>query len=395
MFPTESTYVSSWERAMSPSDTFEQRIETTRKHFQLPLNRAYQELATNELGDGNLIFVGIGTGQIPLLMGVNSERVIGLDVNPNFLKVAAKRLPGADLHHGRLQDILPSLTPASTVIASEVLDCINPLELTDILHQIKAKSEKLIVVQTFTPDDEFYALSFHQEGFGSHGGPGIEGWSSEQLGLIIKMLTSHGIATEPQGWDQEIRKLQQLAEISIGGKLDFELQEIYGSSGFPLDEIPIATIAGRPYPAYFQGIAELLEINLSRFRNVAFPTTNESSMVSRYVKTHTAHRFSQLCVGTVEMEYHLHLLRQACKNAGYTDIRKGTIATSGSTLVPNSILVDHLNTALHTSQVKKRTSTHIRNISSGAFINGAPMTFFTPYENPFLDTRLQYVVAEY
>ncbi len=394
MASTELDFRSRWERGLWGTDEFGQKIEKTRLHFQQPLSTAYRKIAEDEFGENDLLFLGIGTGQVPKMAEVEPQRITGIDVSSELMSLARRRLPEAILHQGRIQDILPHLQHFPVAIASEVLDCIDPRELPEVVSLIRERSDKLIAIQTFTPDDEFYALHSPQEEWGSRGGPGIEGWSHDQQVVVEERMRDLGINASVQQPDRLVDELQKMTEGNVGADLNQRLVDVLDELNFPFRQFPAEQVAGRPFLAQVDGFTSFMEANLDRFRDVAAPRTRDPREVAHYVQVHTTHRFAELLSRTLKLENHLTLLEHTCKQAGSNQIRRGTITAKDDQLILDHELGQDLNRAIQGAQSGSIPFEHVRTVNSGAFLNGAPMTFFEPHRDSFLDARLQFLIAE-
>lgn len=75
-------------------------VERKRGVFWEPLRLIYRRIAEEEFGDGRILSLGIGTGQVEEMAGLDPRRIVGVDVSPDYLRKASKRLPGATFYQG-------------------------------------------------------------------------------------------------------------------------------------------------------------------------------------------------------------------------------------------------------------------------------------------------------
>lgn len=253
-------YTSMWEGGQHTVVEFDKQIEASRRPFQRPLQAAYSHLYHDVLGTDPILVLGIGTGQVEELAQVDSARITGVDVSPYFLVAAQRRLPKAVLYSGRIQDTLSKIGNFPQAVATDALDCINPKELTEVLSHIHTNTGKLVIAQLFTPDDEFYAPFWATQGFGSHGGPGIEGWSQAQLERVTQRLSEKGVVLDTQTPKALIDQLQKYAFADVGMKSDRKITDALERL-FPnfQSQIHQDFFAGRPYPSRILLLLKALE----------------------------------------------------------------------------------------------------------------------------------------
>ncbi|HOZ03594.1 MAG TPA: hypothetical protein PKX78_03825 [Candidatus Woesebacteria bacterium] len=214
---THETFRSQWEQGSNTLRQFKEGIEATRDHFQIPFTHAYRSIVKTELGTGSILALGIGTGQVESMAGIEPARIVGIDATRQLLRQAEIRLPGAQLHSGTFAEVLPTLDQRYPVaFASEALDCIDPTELVDQLGLIRQRADKLVAVQAFLPDAEFYAFYNPIPGIGSHGGPGIEGWSEQQQQSVAQRLVQLGISHDLGHPMEMIDDVQTMVERDLG-----------------------------------------------------------------------------------------------------------------------------------------------------------------------------------
>ncbi|HOZ03593.1 MAG TPA: hypothetical protein PKX78_03820 [Candidatus Woesebacteria bacterium] len=94
------------------------------------------------------------------------------------------------------------------------------------------------------------------------------------------------------------------------------------------------------------------------------------------------------------MEYYLTLLTDACLAAGFTDVSRRTIAASTLGIVTDQQLGNDINRSLALIRAAQVSPRRLGKIGSGAFVNGATLTFLEPVIEPFNDVRLQCVIAQ-
>lgn len=396
-------YIPAWEQAKNSGEDFKQTIENTRSVFRNPLTNAYHQLAQDQIVESDLLCLGIGTGNEIQYSGLNPKRVTGIDVSPTFLNVARMRIPEAKLLQGKLQDVLPSLPKYPVALASEVLDCINTQELPEVLSQIRQKTDKLVVTQTFSPDNEFYSSYYPDETFGSCGGPGIEGWTESQQQTVQKRMDELGVDASYRNPQRLITQLQKAAEKNMGSnKLNCNVVEMLKDLKLDVRRIPYdildETYGNRIYPSQVEGFMQNLVGNIAQLRDRSFAVALKSGderKVAQYVKLHTTHRLVELLHSSLIVDYHFTILEEELRQAGFTSIQRKTISASSSNIIDEPELVKNINRSINAAKSQRLPGEHItRGINSSVFVSGAAMTFYEPFTNPINDARIQYVVAE-
>ncbi|MBP6979451.1 class I SAM-dependent methyltransferase, partial [Candidatus Curtissbacteria bacterium] len=151
--------------SLRTAEEFTHNFERSRNIHIRPLTHAYHKLVASEhLIDTDLLCLGIGTGKVEEMMGLDSARITAVDFNQSLLDKAKTRLPRARFIQGRMGDVISSVDYTSTVLTQEALDCIPPKNLPELVAQNKKKTDKLVAVQTYSPDPEFYGSSWQGAG---------------------------------------------------------------------------------------------------------------------------------------------------------------------------------------------------------------------------------------
>ncbi|MBI3366395.1 class I SAM-dependent methyltransferase [Candidatus Roizmanbacteria bacterium] len=396
--PDKGRFIPQWERAQNPLAWFRKEMEGTRVYFQRPLSLAYSKLFESELSHGNILCLGIGTGQVEEIGRVNSERITGVDVSAPYLGLAQSRLPKAKLHHGRFQDVLPSLPHYPLAFSSDALDCVNPTELDELLTTIRGKTDKLVVVQTFLPDNEFYAPFYPTNAMASYGGPGIEAMKIDQQDALEKRLEKLGISSDILNPDNLLDEVQSLFASQVPPGLLIKLRELYQTINYPYKELKdMVDLNNRPYPSqillYFYYLAKGFEEPMKKLYPKDIRDDDQKKIVM-YVTIHVMRRLTQLIRDTLQTEFYFTVLGDACKNAGFKEIERKTISASQGELVDDQFLAININRPIEELAQKTIPIHDIRQIRSGMFINGSPLTFYKPSTEPFNDARIQYLIAK-
>ncbi|MBI4225885.1 class I SAM-dependent methyltransferase [Candidatus Roizmanbacteria bacterium] len=385
-------FISQWEAGINPLSQFEQSFEGTRKVFHKPLSAIYQALFQKELARGDILALGIGTGQVEEMARVDSRRIRAIDVSIGFLNKARTKLPKAHFHQGRIQDVLPSLDHHSLAFSSDALDCINPLELGEVLSLIRKKTDKLVIAQVFMPDDEFYSFYFPRPGIGSHGGPGIDGWNQDQHTAAEQHLNNLRIISPINQPDSLLKEVQAAVHSKFNSEIKGDMVDLLDSIGFQFRTMPQIR-NHRAYASEVDLFLEYIADYIGKMRENVLPRRPQPQEVAKYVAVHTIHRLSQLFHGTIQMELFFKTFEDACLKAGFTNIQRKALAASGDRIVNDPKIIENVNRSLLASTQLEIPASHIDHINSGSFTNGAAMTFFEPQSNPFNDARVQYLVA--
>ncbi|MDP2649765.1 MAG: class I SAM-dependent methyltransferase [bacterium] len=390
---------SRWQRDTYTFDQFEANIENTRGQLQRPFTKAYRELFKKELGAGEILTLGIGTGQVETWTGIDPKRIVGIDATGALLEQAQKRLPGARLIHGTFSDVLPTLQETySLAFASDSLDCIYPADIVKNLRLIRDKTDKLFISQVFLPDDEFYAFHYPSEEAGSRGGPGIEGWTSEQHQLVENRLLELGINHRLNQPVELLNDIQRMVEKNLGLNLRENFADLLKQMGVRFKESGIAEFKDSPLAVQISRFLFEYDYHLGRMRDRYAPKTTSPKEAADYVNFHTIHRFAQLLHSSIQMEYFLTILEDACKKAGFKTVSRSSIAASGNNIVSNQQIGQDINNALGYIRSSSIPIQHIMNKrkfkGSTAMLNGAGLAFIEPAVKPFEDVLLQCIVAK-
>ena len=136
----KTQYVSKWVREPRTADEFAHNFERSRNIHIRPLAHAYRHLVTSEhLQSTDLLCLGIGTGKVEEMMGLDSAKITAIDFNQSLLDKAKTRLPRARFIRGKMEDVIGSVDFIPTTLTQEALDCIPPKNLPELVAQIKKK----------------------------------------------------------------------------------------------------------------------------------------------------------------------------------------------------------------------------------------------------------------
>lgn len=382
-------YQSSWVTQLKSAEEFEAQFGESRQVFRDPLSACYKYLARTEMAEGDILSLGIGTGQVEQMAGIDSRRITGVDTNRLFLQLAKRRLPDANLQEGIITTLLPTLPRFPLIFASESLDCISPRELTSVLLKVREKTDKLVAVQTYTPDAEYYNYFWPDHSEGSYTGPGFESLSEGHLSKITEVLTACGIEAPITDTPNLLRQTQAFVEQRLGGPLGVDIIDVYDYLGLQYRSFKPERVAGRPYPSQITMFHSRAEMWLAQQRTPALLHSQEL-----YVAVHTAHRLAQLFAGTLQTEFYFTILEDALAQADFTQIEQKRVIASGRKLAKPGDLIGDLNRGL---EYTRSQHPPIRNsalkVKNSLFANGIPATFMEPFMNPFNDAQVRFVVA--
>lgn len=388
-------YRSTWVSAPQSALRFEADFGGERDFFGQPLTACYQYLAKTELTEGELLSLGIGTGQVELLARLDGRRITGIDVNQGFLSLASARLPGATMLRGQFQEILPQLQRRFPLaLASESLDCVDPKVLPSVLSSIRKAADKLVVVQSFIPDVEYYAYNWPDYTEGSRSGPGLEGLAKGQIDRIIQVLTANGITATVSDPYNLLKQTQSFIESRLGGKLGVDITEVYDRIGLQYRNFKPERAVGRPYPSQilmFHSRAERwLAHVIDRFKS----NIVTMEQVEWWITMCTAHRLAQIMSGALQTEYYFSTLEQALAQAGFSHIeRKRVIAKEGQLSNHREMASSVARAMEYAKRNPPRFTNRKPEERSGLFAEGVPAAFYGPEINPFKIAQLRYIVA--
>lgn len=377
----ENPYLTEYERLTADLGT----IEEKRQKFAEPLRLIYRQIALDEFGDNGILSVGIGTGQIEEMTGVNPRRFTGVDVSLDFLAQAAKRLLEATLYKGRLQKILPALPDFPVVFASDFFNCVSPTEYLEIFRSLRSKSSKVVIVNTLFPHSDFFSLARDFYRSKRVRPPGIEGWREDQRESVCQRLKEMSIVHTLNEPSLLLGDIQKYLERLLGNSLEVSPEVILRELKISTQSLAPKEFMGKPLPVEIEAFLGCFEQNMDIFRH--FLEDGVSNLA------HVGFEMAVLFRGSMETEYLLRLLSDAGQQVGYKIERKA-ISASVEGLVETQEIVQELNRAFNGWNQKIAPSLYLETEDCGCSlsINGANMRFNWPDKRVFKGVYTPYLV---
>lgn len=393
MSPEKKDFVSEWVKTPRSAEEFTQNFEKSRVVHGRPLAHAYQKLVEIEgLNKTDLLCLGIGTAKVEEMMRLDSARITAIEFNESYIAKAKTRLPRAKFLQGRMEDLIQSVDPSSICLSQESLDCIPPAQLPELVGRIKQKTGKLVAIQTYSPDPEFYGSSWSGADH-AIGGLGLEGATIQQQKVLETKLNNQGVQSTLDNPQRMLSELQKYVENIIGARFSIDIVEALEHIGYPFTDLPKE--AGlRSLPAQASLLLNHTELQVEHLKNVlGRHLANRHREAGLYIGIDTTHRFLQLLLGTFRIDLFQQLLVRACQEAGYCDIRLKSIYASEKRTLEPSELVAQFNRSLDVIK-KKPVFRRIRpdDKFSRAFV-GSPIILMEPSDNTYSIARVPYLSA--
>ncbi len=391
----KSPFVSEWIREPRTAEEFTSNFERSRNIYIRPLTHAYRHLVASEnLLGTDLLCLGIGTGKVEEMMRLDPARITGIDFNQSLLDKAKTRLPKARFIQGRMEDVIGSVDYTSTTLTQEALDCIPPRDLPKVVSQIKTKTDKLVAVQTYSPDPEFYGSSWQGAGH-AIGGTGIEDITSSQQQSLEARLNTLGVQSSLDEPQQMLIEIQKSVEKLIGARFNTNIVEALEQIAYPFDKTKLPATAGlRSLPAQASLLLNHVELQVEKQKNIFKEyLANRPREAGIYIGMDTTHRFLQIMLGTFRIDLFQQLLADACVEAGFGNIQRKTIVATEKRVVTPQELMAQINRSLDVIK-HKPVARRIRvgDKGSRAFV-GSPVILMEPNINPYSIARVPYLVA--
>lgn len=393
MSPEKKDFVSEWVRTPRTAEEFAQNFEKSRLVHARPLTLAYHKLVESEgLNKTDLLCLGIGTAKVEEMMRLDSSRITAIEFNQSYITKAKNRLPAARFLQGRMEDLIDSIDPASVCLSQESLDCIPPALLPELVAKIRQKSGRLVAVQTYSPDPEFYGSSWIGADH-AIGGIGIEGATIIQQQSLEDKLNNQGVQSTLGDPEQMLIELQRYIENIIGARFSINIVEALEYIGYSFTLLPDE--AGlRSLPAQASLLLNHTELQVEHLKNaLGRHLANRHREASLYISIDTTHRFLQLLLGTFRIDLFQQLLFEACQQAGYANVQLKSISASEKRTLDAPELIAQFNRSLDVIK-KNPVFRRVRPDDKGsrAFI-GSPIILMEPTNNPYSIARVPYLSA--
>jgi len=391
----KTQYVSKWVREPRTADEFAHNFERSRNIHIRPLAHAYRHLVTSEhLQSTDLLCLGIGTGKVEEMMGLDSAKITAIDFNQSLLDKAKTRLPRARFIRGKMEDVIGSVDFIPTTLTQEALDCIPPKNLPELVAQIKKKTDKLVAVQTYSPDPEFYGSSWQGAGH-AIGGTGIEDVTSSQQQDLEDRLSTLGIQSTLDEPQKMLQELQKYVEKLIGARFNVNIVEVLEQIAYPFEKTKLPSTAGlRSLPAQASLLLNYVELQTEKQKTIFKEyLANRPREAGIYIGMDTTHRFLQIMLGTFRIDLFQELLASACRDAGFESIqRKSIVATEKRVVTPQELMVQ-INRSLVVIK-DKPVARRVRADDKGsrAFV-GSPVILMEPSSSSYSIARVPYLSA--
>lgn len=392
MTPESPKFVSEWITTPRDAETFAGNFEKSRNVHIRPLTHAYTHLVNElDLKNTDLLCLGIGTGKVEQIMGLNSERISAIDYNQSLLDKAQTRLPHARLFQGRIEDTIELIGAAPTVLTQEALDCIPPSELPDLMKKIRDKTDKFVAIQSYSPDPEYYASSF----VAGHaiGGPGIESATIHQQEVLEARLRTLGVQSDIDEPQEMLIQLQSYVEKIIGTRFSVNIVSVLEQLNYPFNQKFPQRAGLRSLSAQASLLLNSVELKAEELKNIFRNNfANRPREGGIYIGMDTTHRFLQLLLGTYRIDTYLQLLADAASQAGFGDIELSAVSATQKRVVTPQELVSQFNRSLEVTHRPVSRKIRTDDKSSRAFV-GSPLILMEPSENPYSIARVPYLTA--
>lgn len=350
-------------------------LEKTRSNLNGSLGTIFKEIVYREVGNEEVLSLGIGTGLIESVCGIKSDRIIGVEVSSDFIRRAGERLPGAIFYQGRIPEVLTNIPHTPISFASDCLNCIDPKVYSEIFRLLKDKTEKIVIVNTRLPLYEYFQAV--------HPKVGIRGFTQQQKENIQQHLLDTGYADQPDHPEEWILTMQKNLENRLGRRFNFLFAEFIRSGGFFPFEKFTERYAGE---ALFQQV-------LSLFENLEAVTDTLNTLYTDFKQKGYAdivYEFALLFRASLATEYCQKLLTDAALEAGFRFVQRIPIAAVGNKIVDPCEIVEGVNKAFGLYQRGTLTSDKADN-ALRISINGANLIFRTKEQADFDGTYTEYL----
>lgn len=334
-------------------------LEKMRADLNGALATVYRTIAYRELGDEDVLSLGIGTGLVEAMSGLKPEKVIGVDISSAFLQKAAERLPGARLYHGCLPDILSQIPAVPVAFTSDCLNCLDPKTYPDIFRLLKERTKKVVIVNTRLPLGDF---------FEAVKAPGIRSFSPQQQESAQRHLIESGLANpaiDPKEW---IQGIQNNIEKRLGQPFRIPYLELLRRLEFlPLNEVS-KKFEKEALPTQVLALLESLEANTG-ITDVFNPD------YIRPLLAHTTYEMTHLFRVSLATEYCHILLTDAALQAGYKNVQRKPISAVGNKIVQAREVMEGINKALKLFEAGLLTKDEANSSLLNITVNGANLRF--------------------
>lgn len=380
----QTEYKSTW---LTPrtGEEFMTKFEQPRMHFGEALIRAYQSIVETEMSNGDILSLGIGTGQVEKMAGIDPRRIMGVEYAQHYATIAQERLPGAEIIVGNMEQVLPLDPRRSIALASDSLDCISPPRLPEVLRLARDSADTLVATHLFTPDDEFYAPYNSSDQIGSRGGPGIEGWRSDQQESADQYLKNNGLTNHMGDAMGMVNDVQGFLQKQLGGRFETDIAKNVNR----YTDLAGMNVSDQELPNSVRLLRLLIGVEGS-MRMQLMRMQNGGAEFQNIINVHSLKQIVGLLNRTVQTELYFNLLSDACREAGYKKVERKAVTATPEGLAADRVVASKLKASLGNSAIPQGAQIQLGN---SLFVNGSASRLYRPFQKQYNIARVQYLVA--